>query len=130
MKTLLKLAALTSAALLASCGDTPEEKAAKLAALKVCPAAKVLTDISSYSVEMPDASLAQTEWLAANGKCPAFKQLRPAYNTASIKAVTKKHQCLCPPKQCGYIITAYFAMAPHLIVHMTVRKTSSFRLMA
>ena len=30
MKTLLKLAALTSAALLASCGDTPEEKSSKI----------------------------------------------------------------------------------------------------
>ena len=73
MKTLIKLAALSSAALLISCGDSPEEKAAKEAALKVCPPAKVLTDISSYSTEMADASLAQTEWLAANGKMAGVK---------------------------------------------------------
>ena len=52
---------------LAACGDTPEEIAAKEAALKICPPSEVLADISSYSNEMASPDLAQAEWFAANG---------------------------------------------------------------
>ncbi len=79
MKPYSKLALLASVLLLASCGDSPEEKAAKeqakiaaeavkMAALRVCAPENVLADISSYSDEVADPTLDQAAWLEANGK--------------------------------------------------------------
>ena len=66
--TKTKILTVTTALIaLSACGDSPEEIAAKEAALKVCPPSKVLADVSSYSTEMASADLAQAEWLAANG---------------------------------------------------------------
>ncbi|NNC37341.1 MAG: FKBP-type peptidyl-prolyl cis-trans isomerase [Acidimicrobiales bacterium] len=67
MKNSMTLILATALMGLSGCGDTPEEKAAKEAALKVCPPSEVLSDISSYSTEMAASDLAQPEWLAANG---------------------------------------------------------------
>lgn len=58
---------------LSACGDTPEEKAAKEAALKVCPPSEVLADVSSYSSDMASAELAQTEWFESNGAMDGVK---------------------------------------------------------
>lgn len=52
---------------LSACGDSPEEIAAKEAALKVCPPSEVLADVSTYSNEMAAADLPQVEWFEANG---------------------------------------------------------------
>ncbi|PHR91243.1 MAG: peptidylprolyl isomerase [Robiginitomaculum sp.] len=79
MRKFLTLAVLLPALALSACSDTPEEKAAKEAdalvaqtaadaALRVCAPQKVLTDISSYSNDVADTSLNQTEWFEANGK--------------------------------------------------------------
>jgi FKBP-type peptidyl-prolyl cis-trans isomerase len=77
MKSTLKILMLASAAGLAACGGSPEEKAAKKAAqeaaLRVCPPSEVLADISSYSNEMAPADLAQAEWFEANGKMDGVK---------------------------------------------------------
>lgn len=58
---------------LSACGDTPEEIAAKEAALKVCPPSEILADITSYSNEMAPADLAQAEWFTANGAMEGVK---------------------------------------------------------
>jgi FKBP-type peptidyl-prolyl cis-trans isomerase len=79
MKNLLKLTLLSSALILASCGDSPEEKAAKeaaaqeaaaakTAALQVCAPENVLTNIDTYSNDVADTSLDQAAWFEANGK--------------------------------------------------------------
>ncbi len=68
MKTFLKIAILGTATFLASCGNSPEEMAAKEAALLTCPASNVLADISSYAPNISDTELGQADWLAANGK--------------------------------------------------------------
>lgn len=68
MKHPLILTMVTALIGLSACGDTPEEIAAKDAALKVCPPSEILTDISAYSNEMAAADLPQAEWLAANGE--------------------------------------------------------------
>lgn len=42
-------------------------KTAEMAELAACPADKVITDVSVYPQEMPDADLENTAWLEANG---------------------------------------------------------------
>lgn len=74
MRTLLLM---TAAALsLAGC-ESAEQKAAKAAArsaaLKVCPPADVMTDITSYSNEVAAANSDQKAFFAANGKLPGVK---------------------------------------------------------
>lgn len=68
MRKLLTMAVLLPALALSACSDTPEEKAAAEAALRVCAPENVLADISSYSNDVADTSLNQTEWFEANGK--------------------------------------------------------------
>jgi FKBP-type peptidyl-prolyl cis-trans isomerase len=67
MKFPLILTMATALIGLSACGDTPEEIAAKEAALQVCPPSEILADISTYSNEMAAADLPQAEWFAANG---------------------------------------------------------------
>jgi len=61
----LLAAAMASTLLLTACSSS-EPTTEELAALAVCPAENVISDVSAYPNNMPDASLERQAWLDAN----------------------------------------------------------------